>query len=275
MNPHAAHPVSLSALVDSVWRNRQLIAQMTKREVVGRYRGSVLGIAWSLLNPMLLLAVYTFVFSVVFKARWNTGHESKMEFAIVLFAGLIVFGLFSECINRAPGLILANPNYVKKMVFPLEIMPFVLLGVSTFHAVISFFVLLLVYFLTHHMLHWTAIFLPVVLMPLVLIALGLSWFLASLGVFLRDLGHAILLLTTVLMFSSPVFYPITSLPEAFRKWLSLSPLAIAIEQTRDVIIWGVTPDWRSLGVMTFVCFVFAWLGFIWFQKTRRDFSDVI
>ncbi len=156
----------------SAWRNRELIVQMTKREVVGRYRGSVFGIVWSFFNPILMLTVYTFVFSVVFKARWHTGSDSKTEFAIVLFAGMIVFSIFAECINRAPSLVLANPNYVRKVVFPLEIMPWVALGASLFHAVVSLVVLLVFVLIVNHALPWTLVLTPLVLLPLFLFPLG-------------------------------------------------------------------------------------------------------
>src|SRR5262245_17193693 len=142
MNPQRTHPTGVIELFASQWRNRHLIIQLTKRDVMGRYRGSVMGLAWSFFNPLVMLAVYTFVFSVVFKARWGVGGEDKINFAIVLFAGLIVYGLFAECINRAPSLILANANYVKKVVFPLEILPSVALGTALFHAGISLVVLL-------------------------------------------------------------------------------------------------------------------------------------
>jgi len=162
---------------------------MTKREVVGRYKGSALGLAWSFFNPVFMLTVYTFVFSEVFKARWGVdGNESKTQFAVVLFVGMIVYGLFAEVLNRTPGLILSNVNYVKKVVFPLEILPVIALGVALFHSAISAGVLLAAFALFNGYLHWTAIFAPIVLLPLVILTLGLGWMLASLGVFLRDVG---------------------------------------------------------------------------------------
>ena len=197
----------------SAWRHRDLIGQMIHRDVTGRYRGSILGIVWSFFNPVLMLAVYTFVFSVVFKARWQVGSDNQTEFAIVLFAGMIVFGVFSECVNRAPGLILNNPNYVKKVVFPLEIMPWVSLGSAFFHALVSLGVLLLFSLIVSQSCPWTVFLLPAVLLPLALLVLGLGWFFSSLGVYLRDVGQTIGLVTTVLMFLSPVFYPVTAIPE--------------------------------------------------------------
>ncbi|MGR8997957.1 MAG: ABC transporter permease, partial [Gammaproteobacteria bacterium] len=213
MNPHAAQPISINSLVASLWRNRQLIVQMAKREVVGRYKGSAMGLLWSFLNPVFMLVVYTFVFSVVFKARWGVGEdETKTQFAIVLFVGMIVHGLFAEVLNRAPGLILSNVNYVKKVVFPLDILPVISMGAALFHSLISLLVLLAAFVLINGYLHWTAIFIPLVLLPLVILTLGLAWILASLGVFLRDVGQTIGIVMTVTLFCSPVFYPITALP---------------------------------------------------------------
>lgn len=224
-----------------------------------------------------MLAVYTFVFSVVFKARWNVNASSgsKTEFAMVLFAGLIVFNLFSECINRAPGLILANTNYVKKIVFPLEILPFVTLASAAFHMVISFIVWLLFFVIIFGLPPVTLVLLPVVLIPLVLLTLGLSWLLASLGVYLRDVTQFITILTTVLMFLSPVFYSVSSLPAAYRPFLRANPLTLTIEQARDVMIWGKAPDWAAWGAYLLASLLVAWLGFAWFQKTRKGFADVL
>ena len=277
INPHAAQPTSLVALGKSLWRNRQLIVQMTKREVVGRYKGSAMGIAWSFFNPVFMLVVYTFVFSEIFKSRWGgaSGNDSKTEFALVLFVGMIVLNLFSEVLNRAPSLILANVNYVKKVVFPIEILPVIAMGAALFHCLISLVVLLVAFSIFNGFLQWTALFLPFVMLPLVIISTGFSWVLASLGVFLRDVGQTIAILTTVLMFLSPVFYPVTAVPERFRPYIMANPLTFIIEQARDVLIWGNFPDWAGLGVYIVAASAVAWGGYAWFQKTRKGFADVL
>ena len=259
----------------SFWHNRALIWQMTKREVIGRYRGSIMGILWSFLNPILMLAVYTFVFSFVFKARWGAGSDSKTEFAIVLFAGLIIHSLFAECVNRAPSVILSNANYVKKVVFPLEILPWVAMGSSLFHAVVSIAVLMGFYAIVNLALNWTMVLLPLLLFPLILLTMGFSWFLAAIGVYLRDVGQTVGLVTTVMMFLSPVFYPVSALPEKYRLLLHINPLTFMIEQAREVMIWGRMPDWSGLGLYAAYSMAIAWAGFFWFQKTRRGFADVI
>lgn len=277
INPHAAQPTSLVALARSLWRNRQLIGQMTRREVVGRYKGSAMGLAWSFFNPVFMLVVYTFVFSEIFKSRWGGagGDDSKTQFAVVLFVGMIVLGLFSEVLNRAPTLILSNVNYVKKVVFPLELLPVIAMGAALFHSLISLGVLLVAFVLFNGYLHWTAVFTPLVLLPLVILTTGLAWMLASLGVFLRDVGQTVGIITTVLMFLSPVFYPVTAVPERFRPFIMANPLTFIIEQAREVLIWGHLPNLLGLGVYTLAATAIAWAGYAWFQRTRKGFADVL
>ena len=276
INPHAAQPASLMALLQSLRRNRQLIMQMTKREVIGRYKGSVMGLAWSFFNPVLMLAVYTFVFSVVFKARWGTGaEESKTLFAVVLFVGMIVHGLFSEVLNRAPTLILTNVNYVKKVVFPLDILPVVSMAAALFHSVVSWSVLLAAFIVFNGYLHWTAVLMPLVLLPFVILTLGFAWALASIGVFLRDVGQVIGMVTTVMLFLAPVFYPVTAVPESFRPFIMANPLTFIIEQAREVVIFGHLPNWTGLGIYTVAAIIVGWAGYALFQKTRKGFADVL
>jgi lipopolysaccharide transport system permease protein len=276
INPHAAQPTSLVALGKSLWRNRQLILQMTKHEVVGRYKGSAMGLAWSFFNPVFMLTVYTFVFSVIFKSRWGVGgEESKTQFAVVLFVGMIVHGLFAEVLNRAPSLILSNVNYVKKVVFPLEILPVIAMGAALFHGLISLGVLLAAFLLFNGYLYWTVVFTPLILLPLVILTVGIAWMLASLGTFLRDVGQTIGIITMVLMFLAPVFYPVTRVPEDFRPWLMANPLTFIIEQAREVLLWGRMPDWTGLGTYTVVAMAITWAGYAWFQKTRKGFADVL
>lgn len=262
-------------MVCSLWRNRDLIKALVRREVVGRYRGSIMGMLWSFLNPLFMLGVYTFVFSVVFKARWNAGSDSKTEFALVLFAGLIVFNLFADCFNRAPSLISSNVNYVKKVIFPLEILPWVVMGSALFHALVSLGVWLFFYILVFGIPPASALLLPVVIVPVILFTMGLAWLLASLGVFLRDVTQVVGIATTMLMFLSPIFYPISALPAKYKPILFLNPLTLAIEQVRNVLIWGNVPDLLAFAVYLGLSALLAFLGFAWFQKTRKGFADVL
>ena len=276
MNPHQATSAKPLVLLQSFRNHFSLIKQMTWREVMGRYKGSMFGLAWSFFNPVLMLAVYTFVFSVVFKARWGIGgEESKTQFAVVLFVGMIVHGLFAEVLNRAPSLILSNVNYVKKVVFPLEILPIITMGAALFHTSISIGVLLIAFVLFNGFIYWTVIFLPLVLFPLVILTLGLAWFLASLGVYLRDIGQTIGVITMIMMFLSPVFYPISALPESIQPVIMANPLTFIIEQAREVVIWGRLPNVIGLVIYTLVAILITWMGYLWFQKTRRGFADVL
>lgn len=257
-----------------------LIKQMTGREILGRYRGSVLGVFWSVLHPLFMLSVYTFVFGIVFRVRWaGTGAQGRdyttHEFAILLFAGLIAYAFFSEMVSRAPGLVLNQANLVKKVVFPLEILPVVALGSALFHAAVSVLILLIFQFIAVGKLPVTALWLPVVFAPFALLTLGVSWFLASLGVFLRDIAQVVGVLTLALLFLSPVFYPVEALPEAVRDFLFLNPLTLIISQTREVLVWGNPPDLGALAAYTLAAAAVAAAGLWWFQKTRKGFADVV
>jgi len=275
MNPNAQHRTSVYEMIRSLLRHRSLILDMTKREVIGRYRGSILGIAWSFFNPLIMLCVYTVVFSTIFKAKWGVGSDSKTEFALVLFIGMIVHGVLAESMNNSPALMLRNISYVKKVVFPLEILPWVVMGSTMFHAFISLVVWSLFYVVVNQSAQWTVVFLPFVFLPLILFSLGVSWMLASLGVFIRDIGQMTGVITTVLLFLSPIFYPASALPEPYQSIIYLNPLTFVIEQARDVLMWGSLPNWHGLMVATIISLATAWVGFFWFQKTRHGFSDVL
>jgi len=260
--------------MEKISHHYHLLRQITQREVLGRYKGSMIGLAWSFLNPLMMLIVYTFVFGVVFKARWQvTG--SHEDFALNLFAGLIVFTMFAETINRAPGLILSNVSYVKKVVFPLEILiPSVALS-SLFHALVSMAILLLFYVYVHGMPPWEVLWLPLVWLPFMMLILGLSWFLAALGVFLRDIAQVVGVFVTALMFLSPIFYPVKALPTSVQHWVFLNPLALIIEQTRHIVLLGQSPEWLALGTYTVVSALICVGGYLWFVKMHKGFADVI
>lgn len=275
MNPHLAKAGSPRALLSSLWTHRSLTYQLAKREVIGRYRGSVAGIAWSFFNPLLMLAVYTFVFSVIFKARWSGLEAGRGGFAIVLFIGVLVHGIFAECLNRAPTLIMANTNYVKRVMFPLEILPWVAMGSALFHAFISLLVLVVAQVIVLGSIPPTALLLPLILAPLVLTTMGIAWIFAAFGVYLRDIGQITVVITTVALFLSPVFYPVTALPEQYRGIFLMNPLTFIIEQAREVMIWGRLPDWQGLAMYIAASLVVAWAGFWVFQKMRRGFADVL
>jgi lipopolysaccharide transport system permease protein len=262
-------------MVGSLWRNRALVHASAKREVLARYRGSFLGILWSFITPLFMLTVFTFVFSVIFQARWGNSSGSKTEFALILFAGLIVFNLFAECINRAPTLVTSNPNYVKKVVFPLETLPFISLLSALFNAFVSVIVWLIAYVIFIGPPNLTVMYLPIVLIPFCVFLLGLSWLLASLGTFLRDISQFIGVATTALMFLSPIFFPASAFPDEYAYILYLNPITTVVEQARDVLYWGKPPQFASLAMYFAATSAVAWLGFLWFQKTRKGFADVL
>jgi lipopolysaccharide transport system permease protein len=249
---------------------------MTKRDVVGRYRGSIFGLAWAFFNPLVLISIYTFVFGVIFKSSWRGGSEESLgSFSITLFAGLIVFNLFADAVNSAPMLIVSNVNYVKKVIFPLEILSVVNVISCIFHLTISLIVLLFAEVLLLEHIPWTIVLFPLVCFPLVFMTIGISWILSSLGVFIRDVSQFTLLATTVLMFASPLFYNPEKVPHKLKFIIALNPLAIAIDAMRKVAIWGDLPDIFSLICLFFFSIIVFILGFWWFQKMRTGFADVL
>ncbi|MDG3086926.1 ABC transporter permease [Vibrio hannami] len=276
MSSNNHHPATLQSLLYSAWHNRELILKMTYREIIGRYKGSMIGLAWSFFNPLLMLMVYTFVFSIVFNAKWGADlGGGKGEFAVILFAGMIVFNVFAECVNRAPGLMMANTNYVKKIIFPLEVIPWVVLLNALFHALISFLILLIAQLLIIGTIPSTILVLPVVLLPFAACLMGVTWILAAAGVYLRDLGQLMGIITTVLMFTSPLFFPLSALPESLQPYLALNPLAYFIEEARAVIIFGNIPSLASLVTTSLLGVVVLFVGYAFFQKTRKGFADVL
>lgn len=256
--------------------HRTLIYQFVRREVLGRYRGSVLGLGWSFVTPLLMLLVYTFVFVGVFKARWP-GSEAGggAEFALQIFAGLLVFNLFAEIASRAPSLVLEQPNLVKKVVFPLEILPWVSVLSGIFHLLLGCLVLLVFSGFVRGSVPPTILALPLVLIPFIILLLGLSWLLASLGVFVRDIGQMIGPVVNLMMFLSPIFYSVRSLSPNFQFWMTINPLTLVIEQVRTVALAGHWPDWQALFFYYVGSLFFAFLGALFFQATRKGFADVL
>jgi len=259
-----------------LWRHRELIEQFTRREVEGRYKASALGLLWTFINPLLMLGIYTFVFGVIFKSKWaQANSDSLAEFAVVLFCGLTTYNIFSEVVARAPSVIVAVPNYVKKVVFPLEILVMTALGAALFHAAIAFCIVILANLLINGVLHWTIILAPFVLLPLCLISLGLGWFLASLGVFLRDISNIVALAVQMLLFLTPIFYDISILPPVLRQLIGINPMAWCVTNMRNVMLWGTIPNPVEWLIWTAISLVIAVLGYAWFMKTRKAFADVL
>lgn len=265
---HHGHPLFLA-------RHRYLVAQLVRRDIMSRYQGSILGVGWSLLSPLLILAAYTFVFRTVFKARWPGGGDSTSEFVLQLFAGLLIFNLFSDLLGRAPRIVLDQPNLVKRVVFPLEVLSWVAVGAAMFQAVPALVILVgaAAGFGTH-LTPWilTA---PIVLACMVPFLLGTAWMLSSLGVFLRDITHIIGPAVSMLLFASPVLYPTQALPPFLAQLLWLNPLTVPIESMRRLVLHGTPPDWSALAVYTAGGLVFAYLAWRLFERLRPAFADEI
>lgn len=259
-----------------IHQNRNLLKQFIVRNIVSRYRGSFLGLVWSFVQPLMMLCVYTFVFSVVFKARWGTGYsETRGSFAIIMFCGMALYSILSESIILNSAVVAGNPNFVKKVIFPLEILPLSQTVSSFILGMVWFVLLFLGVIFVFGKLSFTMLLLPLILIPLFCFTLGVSFFVASLGVYVRDTSYVVQVILQILFFLTPIFYPIQAVPQWFRWPLLLNPLTILIENARKVFLYGELPDWSFLGISFAVSVVVLQLGFFWFNKTKKGFADVI
>lgn len=258
-----------------LWHHRRLVVRLARREVEAQFRGSLLGLLWTLLVPLLMLAVYSFVFSVVFEPRWTLPPGGRGNFALLLFSGLIIFSMFAEPVNRAPGLVLENVSYVKRVIFPLVVLPWVSLAVAAFTGLMSGVVLAAYYLLTVGLPPLSVLWLPICFGPLVFLTVGLGWMLSGLGVYLRDLRPLVSVLVSGLFFLSPVFYPLTAIPERYRPILELNPLAVVLEGSKAALFYGLRPNLRLLAISSLACFLFAWAGHATFRRLRPGFADVV
>ncbi|MBB6732284.1 ABC transporter permease [Cohnella sp. CBP 2801] len=255
--------------------NKELIQQLTWREVLIRYKGSYLGVLWSFLTPMLMLIVYTFVYSQIFKSRWPDQSDNTMQFALIIFAGLSTFNIFAEVVSRAPMLIINNVNYVKKVVFPLEILPITVLGSALVQGGISLFILLLGNLITQQSISWTYLLIPLILVPLVLLALGLGWLLSALGVYFRDVGQIIGVFIQALMLLTPIFYSADAVPDSLKFLYVGNPLSSIVENMRLVAVFAKQPDWNMFSSNMIVGFAIFFVGYFVFKRTKGGFADVL
>ena len=259
----------------SIVEHRFVIGQLAKRAILGRYRGTVLGLLWSLVTPLLLLAVYTFVFGTILQVRWVSQSGGNAEFAAILFSGMLVHGILAECLTQASTLIVANPQYVKKVVFPLEALPWVTVISAFFQGVISTGILLAYLFFVQGGIPWTAVLFPIPLFVLAFVCIAAGWLISATAVYLKDIAQMMGLLSTVLFFMAPILYPKTALPVEFQNLLYLNPLTYIIEQFRAVVLWGQLPNWNGLALYGIASVAVAWMTLAWFQKTRKGFADVL
>ncbi len=259
----------------SLLRNGRLVLDLTRRDISGRYRGALGGVLWAFLTPLLMLAIYSFVFGYIFKSRWTVAEAGDVHFSIVLFAGLIFANFLSECLNRAPSLIVASPNYVKKVVFPLEVLAWVAVGNALFHAAIGVLVLLVAMLVSGTHIAMTVVLLPILFILFLPLIAGLVWFLAAMGVFFRDLQQFMAVFSTALVFLAPIFYPRTMLPEQYQWLMLVNPLTFIVESMRGLLFWGQVPGWQPMLGYSLASVAVAWGGWAVFQLTRRGFADVL
>jgi len=256
-------------------KHRSLTFELTQREVLGRYRGASFGLLWSLISPFLMLLVYTRAFGFIMKGRWPGSTGSTTDFALILFAGLTVHGFFAECFTRAPQLIVSNTSYVKRVVFPLDILVWSMTLSALFHLLMNMVVLLLLYLCVKGSIHPTAVLLPVVVLPLVILTVGIGWISSALGVYLRDIGQIAGVIAAAMLFLSSAIIPVESVPASYRIVFELNPLTFIINQVREVVIWGRLPDWTGLALYTLIACVVAFIGHRLFNKLRVGFADVL
>ncbi len=247
------------------------------REIATKYKGSQLGLLWTIVNPLIMLSVYTLVFSQIFQAKWGSSADATkpMNFALNLFAGLIVFNIFSESATRAPTLITSNPNFVKKIKFPLHVLGEMVIGSSLFHALVSFGILLTAKLITENKIPITATMLPLVLLPFILMCLGLIWLLSTIGVFIKDINQVITAVVSMLMFLSPIFYPTSALPSGLQWMATINPLAIVIEQARQCIIGGIMPNTSHLLLETCIALIWCEVNYRALKRLEKSFGDVL
>lgn len=275
--PESHHTIPLNPfrIAARLWAQRQLLRQLTNRSVQQRYRGSMLGLAWAILNPIFMLLVYTFVFGIILKVKWN-GQGSHFFFAMNLYCGLIVYGIFSESVGSASIQVISNPSYVKKILFPLEILPLAGLGAAIIFNLFSLAILLFCTQFFMHPLTIHIIALPIVWVPLFLFTAGLSWIVAAMGVFMRDIGQLIIIILQVVFYLCPIVYPISAIPAPYQSWmLRVNPLAVFVEESRRVLLERSWPIWHWLPLNYAECLIVFIFGYYAFMKTKRGFADVI
>lgn len=261
-------------MLKTLWRHRSLVMELTKREFSGRYRGSFGGVVWSFAQPLFLLAIYTLAFGVILKTRWGAS-GSTADYALMLFAGLIIFNAFSEVLSKSPTLITGNPNFVKKVVFPLELLPVVAVATALLHALIGVAVWLLGYALLFGVPKTTAILFPIVLACFVPILLGLGWVLSALGVVVKDTQQLTAMLGHAMLFLTPIFYSVEAAPPLLQTLLLLNPLTFVVDQFRATLFRGLLPDLAGLALYFACACLFAWASLALFRRLRPSFADLV
>lgn len=266
---------TLSGPFSALLTHWSLTSELAKREVLGRYRGASFGLLWTLLTPFFILCVYTFAFGSVLGSRWPQIENGHTHFSIILFSGLIVHGFFAECFSRAPGLIVSNPNFVKKVIFPVEILPWPMVLSALFHLLMNLVVFTVLHYAIDGQIAWTIVLFPLVMLPLIVLTLGISWVLASLGVYLRDISQVTGVISMAMLFLSSAMMPLANVPRSYRWVFEINPLTFIIDQAREVMLWGRMPDWQGLGIYLAVAIAVMYGGRAWFMVSKQGFADVL
>lgn len=262
-------------MIKTIIKNRYLLGQLTKKDIELKYKDSVLGMLWSVIVPILMIVIYTFVFSVVFKPQWISETGNKFEFSLIMYCGLVSFNMLSDVMGRSSGLIAANVNYVKKVIFPLELLPVMVTLTALFNSCISLVVLVLAKLILTQSISPTLPLVIVTYIPLIIFTVGVSLILSAVSVYLKDIASVISVIITVLMYISPVFFSLESVPEKYRIICQINPMTYIIENFRNVVLYGLLPDWRYLLISLISAIVMAWLGSSIFRRAKEGFADVL
>ena len=265
----------LTGPFDVFGRHRNLVRELTRRDVLGRYRGASFGMLWSLIGPLMILAIYSIAFGQIFKSRWQQVSGDNAEFGIVLFLGIIVHGFFAECFSRAPRLMIDNANYVKRVIFPLHVLPWSVVFSALFHMAMNLIVFVVLSALVYGRFSPLIFLVPVVVAPLVLLTVSVTWVVASLGVYVRDIQQATPVIVTAMFFLSSAIVPVDTLPPKYQAIFHLNPLTFFIDQVRNVALWGRAPDWWGLAQYTLAGLIALYLSYAWFRATSKGFADVL
>lgn len=262
-------------MLKTLYQNSYLLKQLVRQDIRQKYQGSALGMLWSLIVPILMLAIYTFMFSEVFQAKWDMDTSDKYQFVLMLFCGLSVFNMVGEVMGRATALMASNVNYVKKVIFPLEMLPVVIMISALFNCIISFMILILVRMLIYHSISKTIYLLFPALVPLIILTTGLGLLISAISVYLKDVGNVISVIITILMYMSPVFFPLSSVPENFRVVCGINPMTYIIENFRNIVLYEKSLDWKFFGISCLVSVCIYLLGEAVFRRAKEGFADVL
>ena len=260
--------------VRSLWQNRALMRSMVARDIASRYQGSFFGALWTVLNPLLLMATYFFVFGVVLRSRWS-GDASQSGYVLYFLAGMLPWLAFSEAAGRAPNVVLEHRTFVSKLVFPIETLPANLVIAGLITELFGLAIFLTGLLLARGAVPVAVLWLPVILIPQILLTLGVAWILAAIGVFMRDLGQVIGLLLTLGFFLTPICYPETSLPEAAMRLMQFNPIYILVNGYRMMLLESQAPLTVQVGWLWLGSGLLAIGGYGWFHRLRKSFADVI